>query len=757
MTSKPLTLAIGLVISTASLSIHAQNTEQACMSQIEHARAACSEAAEALTCIEQNIDKSCRALFKNNEEFSRTLDQTTVIGTRFGIDVDKYPGSASVISADELQKSTDIIRSLSNIPGIETGLDNGRSIGQQYSIRGFGYSGESRVIVMQDGVRRSTNLFSNHVSSFRTDADLVKQVDVVRGSSSISHGGGAIGGVIGTTTKDPEDFIVPGNEFGVTTNFRYDSNNQKQGYAAFAFSPFDARWDLLVFGKQSNKGDLKLAEEVSFSDGSTNDTVDNDEDMATYFIKGGIDIADGQRIILSHYVFENDTEVTWQTLYHQETSPRLGPVVGHMEQNDTVLRYVANPSNNRWLDLSLTAYMTEAYYDRGYNYIPTNPTPRDAPLVIDYKNIDERKGVQLQNLMRFSTGNINHRLLLGMDYEHREEDASYVRNGTVSDFGSMPNSYKDLGFFVQHEASMFDNRFVLQLGGRYDSFQREVKGKSKYDNSRFSPRIGASFEVMDGFNLLANYSEAFRAPTPHETSSEGSLNPHYWYLPNPDLGPETSAEYEAGFSWRQRGLLADDDEIRIKTMYFMGEIDDLIELVPDYDGPTPPPDTSTYYATYRNVDTVNRYGLELESAYHANNYSLFLTYERLDQTSAEDGKRVPSAFANKARLAVELHPFDEDFSVGFDVNHWFRPKQNPESFVSRGRTYYRINKPYSLSNMYLRWRPYMSGISSLDDRFEVMAGVNNIFDRKRLHPANIVGSSRVGVGRNIYVSLTKKF
>ena len=142
-------------------------------------------------------DDECRLIIEEICEGSKQclayLD-VTVIGTRTDVEIIKYPGSANVLSQDDLTSSSSLIESLSIVPGFEMGGGHGRNIGQQYTIRGFGYQSEDRVIVKMDGVRRSPSLYSNHISSFRVDNDLLTSVDVVKGASSISHGGGAIGG-----------------------------------------------------------------------------------------------------------------------------------------------------------------------------------------------------------------------------------------------------------------------------------------------------------------------------------------------------------------------------------------------------------------------------------------------------------------------------------------------------------------------------------------------------------------------------------
>jgi iron complex outermembrane receptor protein/hemoglobin/transferrin/lactoferrin receptor protein len=688
---------------------------------------------------------------KDSKDEFYVLDAYTVLGTGMKLQAIEYPGSVNVIGSKELSLSADIIQNLSQIVGFETGNDNGRSLGQQYTIRGFGYQSENRVIVEMDGVRRSASLYSNHISSFRADTDLLKRVEVIKGASSIIHGGGAIGGVVGMTTKDASDYILEGNDIGAVVNARYETNNLKQASIGVGYLFGEYRPDLLVYYKRAHKGDLTLSKKLEDTDGTLYDDIDNDEDLYTLFLKSGWQINESNKLSVSYMKYHEDTEVTWQSLYHNSYSSVSGPVIGDLDQDDLVATYKLTPASSDWVDLEVTAYHSEASYARGYTYVD-NGSETD----LFYENMDKRWGLKAKNISYFTTGKVNHRLLIGADYERRKEDATYILNGEYSDFGSMPNQYDDSGIYVQEEASAFEDKLVLQLGGRYDSFDREVKnGAEDYSNSHFSPRIGLSYECMDGLYLLANYSESFRAPTPHETSSHGPLNPHYYYMPNPDLDPETIEEYEFGVSFEREHVFSEGDAISTKLMFFTGTIYGLIDLVPDYDGPTPP--SSYYYATYENVEEVDREGIEWELLYSHKKYDLSLSYETLDQKDSVTGEKTPFAFADKLKIGVSLHPFKENINFNISAEHWFAPDQNPETIVSRGVTYYYVDEAYDIVNASISWRPTKTVFNWLDETVNINVGVRNIFDDERINASNVRSSSRVGLGRNIYISQTKAF
>ena len=715
----------------------ADDAETTCTDRLAIARASCAASTDA-ECVARALPDVCRETLVPATE----LERISVVGTRFSIDVQRYPGSVSVLLPDDIDNSPDIIQALKKVPGFDGGNDNGRAIGQQFSIRGFGHGSENRVIVMQDGVRRSANLFANQSSSFGIDSDLLKQAEVVRGASAITYGGGAIGGVVSTSTKDAVDFILPGRDFGVEFNYRFDSNNRYQGYGAFAIAPEDSPFEFLVFVKQSESDTLTNAGKLP--NGAEN-KVDNHDEIGTVFAKVGWKLAPGHKLTLSHYDYNIDYMAAWNTLFHAAYTTANGAVIGDRSQRDTVLRYVANPAGSNWLNLSATLYRTQAYNERGYE--------RGTDLY--YKNLDERWGVTTQNLMTFDTGDVTHRLVAGFDFENREEDGIYLLGGVQTMFNSMPNRYRDLGVFVQHESRWFDETLAVHLGGRYDKFDREVHGVAEsYDKSRFSPRIGLAWEIVDNFLLLANYSEAFRAPTPHETSSEGPLNPYYWYQPNPALKSETAGEYEVGFSWRKHGLFTESDRFNVKGMYFDGKIEDMIRAVIDYGSQAP---GGREYLRYENVDGADRHGLELQASYDQERWGAFLNYETLDITDAVTKRKVPNAFADRARFGLSWRPFNDDFTLSADYTHWFKPDQNPETLVSGGVTYWYVRSSFHQANVQMRWRPTESYVPFLDGSTQFVVGINNLFDDVRLSPMVTEGVTRTGLGRNLYFSITKQF
>ncbi len=673
------------------------------------------------------------------------LDTISIMANRSETDVAKYAGQVSILNQNDLVKSPSIIEDLGSVPGVQLGNDFGRQVGQYFNIRGFGYQSEARVIIEQDGIKRSASLFSNQISSFRVDNDLLKRVEVVKGASSVLHGSGAIGGIVSMQTKGVNDFINSGSDYGVTIGHRQESNHMNSNRAAIALRPVE-NFGFVLYGKHADFGTMKMAK-----DGKRTGIkyAINDERINTVFAKTEWAITDEHAIEASVFNYHENFISGWQSLYFSE--PGALPTVGRLKQRDYSVMYKYTPLNNNWVNLSL-----QYYNARAQNHRIRSGILRRQPLLIDYVNKDDRWGLRLKNESVFATGWLEHRLVTGVDYEHRKEDAIFLYNGEPSDFGSFPNFYKDLGIYAQ---DVFDvGKFEFTLGGRFDKFKRGVKlpGRSTSSESRFSPKFAVAYEVLDGVNLLAGYAETFRGPTPNETSPVGPLNPHYWYISNPQLKPELAKEYELGFSVDKQNLLG-DDELYFKATYYNGNIKDMIAIQVKPGNPPLDPDApDRRYGMYENVDHAKRHGIEVESKYAINNLVFSLGY---DHTKIYDKatKKILTVYADKLTFGALYKYQPWGLSMGADVTHWFKPNNDEKEFVSQGVTYKNNDETFTIVNLKGKWEPRNFDSYLLNKGLKISFGINNLFNKEYIFPNGVKKTSRVGKGRNFYIDFEKTF
>ncbi|MCV6615651.1 MAG: TonB-dependent receptor, partial [Cellvibrionaceae bacterium] len=559
-------------------------------------------------------------------------------------------------------------------------------------------------------------------------------------------GSGAIGGIVEMKTKDATDYLAEGEHFGGLLGLRYESNNMHSVRAGIYGKADSLPIDFLLYGKTADYGEIDLA------DGGTPDyeTIGNDEEINTSYLNIGFDISDEQRLTFSVFDFDESLETVWQTLYHYEINED-SPVIGSLQQTDYVVNYDYTSSSNALIDLSAKVYRSKAYYSRGWDNVDPDNGKRDQ---LTYKNEETRQGFNLKNIARFNSGAIGHVLLTGVEFNKREEDALYLRNGVYSDFGSMPNNYDDWGFYLQDVIDF--GQLELTLAGRYDRFDRSIDrpGAFDYEDSHFSPRVALAYEISPGLNLLLGYSETFRAPTPHETSSEGALNPHYYYMPNADLEAETAREFEGGFSYNSKGLWLADDEISIKASYFDGDIEDMISLQRLPELGTPP--ESRFYAQYQNIDNARRKGYEIELTYSLSKLVVSSSFEHLELYDEQTGENVNQAFADKLQMSATYVNNELGLQIGLGMDHWFEPDQNPATIVSRGKTYTYVDGDFTQFNLKGVWNIPLANMGIIEAA-KLKFGVNNLTDKQYINARYTNNTSRVGNGSNIYIDLELDF
>ena len=138
--------------------------------------------------------------------------------------------------------------------------------------------------------------------------------------------------------------------------------------------------------------------------------------------------------------------------------------------------------------------------------------------------------------------------------------------------------------------------------------------------------------------LFGSYSQAFRAPTMGEMYNDSKhfsipMGPttltNYW-VPNPNLKPETNETQEYGFGLRFDDLMLADDSLQFKASYFDTKAKDYI--TPDYTmeigrGPRGPYCIScTTFST--NVDRAKIWGWDTALSYKTPWFGWDLAYNR---------------------------------------------------------------------------------------------------------------------------------
>lgn len=681
------------------------------------------------------------------------LGQVIIEATRTEVDVQKYAGSVGILTPKDMENSTNVIDALGDIPGIDIDQKFGREVGKEIRIRGFSTWGDSdRIIIKQDGVGRDPVLYSNQISTFRSDVDILKRVEVTKGASSILHGSGAIGGIVNMTTKDARDYLSDGKEFGAMLGYRTESNHM-HSYRGGIYGDFDDfPIDFLLYGKKAYRGTTKLADGGPHQSTAANKQYAyNDEEIQDIFFKIGADLED-HRVQFSVFDYKDDLKTFWQSM--QQNSANF-PVIGDLNQRDYTFDYFYNP--NELVNLNFKAYKSEANY---FRYWAAQDSDTDL--------IDNRWGLNLKNNSKFNTGFLSHNFVIGGDFQDRQEKASSITHSTGVNNDSYlthPNKWQDVGGYIQDIISI--NDLDVTLGGRYDRYERKVKrdGQEKFTDDRFSPRIALGYTLFDRLTLLGGYSESFRAPTPHEAIGGGPVNRWYWIVPNQNLKAETAKEYEIGFSFADQALLSNDDYFNFKIIYFNGKFNNFIDITDRTDLGTPPPNRlfdptdpnldDQIYAQYINIAKAKRNGWEISTNYEISDFRFGASYETLKIYDAQT-KQPIRKHANKAIAKFGYTPF-KNLDFDLRVSHWFKPPENPKYLnqAAYGTRYLMMDKSVTITDAKLKYKVGRD-IPLLDGAI-LGFGVNNIFDKQYINANAQATSGHVGTGRNYWFDIEMRF
>jgi iron complex outermembrane receptor protein len=211
--------------------------------------------------------------------------------------------------------------------------------------------------------------------------------------------------------------------------------------------------------------------------------------------------------------------------------------------------------NEKW---KLTAQIARFDYDQdGSSMWPTVVNPDNTMIrsVGIWQASSEMNMAQVFLNGDFTTGNIRHRVLTGLDLANKSYLADWSQSHALDTLGgefdlSKPNtgapnagypafdkstpleqraaaagSFQDsryYGFYVQDELGFFDNRARLTVAGRYTYIKQAYYGSS--DAKHVSPRVGLSVSITPSTTAYALYDQAF-TPQSGVLSSGKSIQP----------------------------------------------------------------------------------------------------------------------------------------------------------------------------------------------------------------------------------------
>ncbi|HCT9896685.1 TPA: TonB-dependent hemoglobin/transferrin/lactoferrin family receptor [Citrobacter koseri] len=629
-----------------------------------------------------------------------TTDDITVTATGNARSTFEAPMMVSVIDTSDPENQTassaaDLLRP---VPGI-TLSGSGRTNGQDISMRGYDRRG---VLILVDGVRQGTD--TGHLNSTFLDPALIKRIEIVRGPSALLYGSGALGGVISYETADAKDLLQEGQNSGFRVFGTGGTGDHSLGMGASAFGRTD-NLDGLVAWSSRDRDDLRQG------DGST---APNDESINNMLAKGTWYINDAQALSGSLRYYNNDAQEPKnpQTIDASTSNPLVDRST---IQRDMQLSYRIAPQGNDWLNADAKVYWSEAR--------------------INAQNVDNTgefrkqttKGGKVENRTRlFSDAFASHLLTYGGEYYRQEQKPGGVTTG-------FPEAKIDFSSgWLQDEITLRDLPVTLLGGTRYDNYRGSSDGYDDVDADKWSSRAGLTVSPTDWLMLFGSYAQAFRAPTMGEMYNDakhfsiGSFYTNYW-VPNPNLRPETNETQEYGFGLRFDNLMLSNDALEFKASYFDTKAKDYISTTVDFAAAT----TMSY-----NVPNAKIWGWDVMTKYTADLFSLDVAYNRTRGKDKDTGEYISSINPDTVTSKLNIPVAQSGFSVG-----WVGTFADRSTHIS---SEYSKQPGYAVNDFYVSYQ----GQQALKGMTTTLV-LGNAFDKEYWSPQGIPQDGRNG---KIFVS-----
>jgi hemoglobin/transferrin/lactoferrin receptor protein len=523
----------------------------------------------------------------------------------------KKTDADAIITYDALEKIqasslADIFR---NQPEVSTGGSFG--VAQKVYIRGIE---DTMLNVTIDGALQSGYLF-HHQGRLSLEPELLKQVDVIAGAGDATSGSGALGGALRFITKDPEDLLREGDDFGGIVKLGYYTNNK--GFKA----------STTLFGNItdniSGMATLAKSKGDNIVDGNGDESPYTETDQDIGFVKLVGDLTESQKLTFSYESRADDETRLLRTHWHPS---RKNPAIPQESQRETyTVNYGFNPENNPLIDLHINAYNT----DNSIEHTHLNEEENTSNI---YHAVFESSGLDIRNTSLVD----EHKIVFGVDY--RQDDAKLENLGTVYDLEGQEEGTV-FGVYVQDYFTVTDE-VMLSYGVRYDDYELIDDRSVKYTSNSFSPNLNLTYAFNDDFSIYTGYAQAMRGQKVKELFVLG------YYTNEAGLSEETAKNYELGFNYMSNGLSISADVYR-------SDILDTVSTAKQVEGVSA--------NELKNVGDIKNIGFNASARYSFSDYSFGLSYSN---SNPEWDDHI-----NPILIGQPLS--DQDWSVGTSVgNAW---------------------------------------------------------------------------------------
>ena len=606
--------------------------------------------------------------------FAETLETKKIIvpGDQYIAEEIASASSKEIYTAKDISRSgsSSLFNFLSQHTSINILPSYGNKSAPLIDIRGYGIeSGYQNVVVTVDGERiNNIDMSAQIIGSIPLSS--IANIEIIRGSGSIRHGDGAMGGVINITTSD---YI----ENSIQTSFGSDglnNNNINIGYKGEKFSIG------LSASDDSNDGQSKV------------DTQGNKAESTNQYNKLKINIdptSDLNIKLVSSNVRSNLfyvgalTKAEFDTDPSQNSGNKYTNYDYNIDRNSIGLNYKINPL----LNLKMS-YFQE---NRSNHFIPSYSS---AIIVYDY----DTEGFNLT--LPF----VGEKLTVTPGLE--------LLNGQRKD--SVGKLMKDnKAYYVETELQV-NTKTIISAGARHEQVDYKYNGSSALttDESLNAYDIGVNYAISDQLSVFSNYNQAFQAPDVDRFFVGVYPAPSFILSGrafNGFIDPAKSNTLNIGFTHRMK-----QNSLSLTSYY--SKVEDEIFYNPNS-------------FVNENIDNSKKYGLELQNTMQLNDkLSANLTYNYVkaeigsNAQGLTDGNDMPGVPRQMALVNINYQ-----FTTNGYVNLSHAWKEKTYIFSDFSNSSSQRQPQYNSTDLSFN---YAVNNFKMTNKMEVFCAVTNIFEQK---------------------------
>lgn len=646
------------------------------------------------------------------------------LGSGLQNSVKNFPGARTVVNKEDIEDSgaLDIGDVLRRVPGVQA-TDNsgtaGSAISLNIGVRGLTGRYSPRSTILLDGIPLAVAPYGQPQLSFApVSLNNIESIDVVRGGGAVRYGPQNVGGIINFRSRAIPEGAIKG-DVSVRYNDYSDAGHNTQ-YSAFLGGTLDSGMGLALMYSGMDGGGWRTSSKDKLNDVA----------------------------LKLRYPLNGHSEVYGKLTYFDVNSRTPGGL--------TVAQYAADPfQNTRPTDfwsgerkggdvgylntISATQEVeVKAYYNESFrqsaliNAARTQVTwqPRNYQVL----------GIEPRYTQRFAAAGLTHDVTAGYRFlRERGDDNNYavtVATGVRGATTRFDNATDAHSVYIDDRIAL--GAWRITPGVRYERIRSDRRDSGSAaafasDNNKALPSLNVAYLVNPALTVFANYTTSFGAVQNTQLNSQSATNP---------LNPEVAKTFEAGARWKDRAVSTEFTAFKLK-------FDNQILQVP-----------GTVPATFQNIGATNHEGIETAFDYSfadasalagLNLYANYTYTRAIQESGATAGLDVP--FYSRGTDTVGARYRIDAWSFNVSGTHQTRQFSDAANTVAEAASgAVGVIPGFRLWNAQVGWK--LKG----QPGYEVMAGVNNLSDR-RYYTRNVDGNAgrMVGAPRTAYLQLRTSY